>query len=182
MRPLKIPVRTSVSEQNKQLFDDLKSKVGFVPNIYAVFGYSSTALSRYLPFSTGKTSFNNREKEVISLVVSEINNCNYCLAAHTAIAKMNGFSESETLEIRSISVSFDSKIDVLAKITEQITKQKGVVEDEILQSFLSVGYTEEHLIDLILAIGSTNITNLLHNVTEIPIDFPVAPIRETQSA
>jgi len=37
---------------------------------------------------------------VIDLAVSEVNGCNYCLAAHTAIAKGAGFTEGQTLEFR----------------------------------------------------------------------------------
>jgi hypothetical protein len=42
-----------------------------------------------------------------------------------------------------------------------------------LSAFHAAGYTKENLVDLIMAIGIT-VTNLLHNVTEVPIDFPLA--------
>jgi alkylhydroperoxidase family enzyme len=37
----------------------------------------------------------------------------------------------------------------------------------------AAGYTKENLVDLIMAIGIITVTNL-HNVTEVPIDFPLA--------
>ncbi len=77
MKKFNVPTREHVSEENQQIFDALKSKLGFVPNIYATYAYSKSALNRYLTFSNGKTSLNNKEKEAINLIVSQINNCLY---------------------------------------------------------------------------------------------------------
>jgi alkylhydroperoxidase family enzyme len=65
----------------------LTAKLGFVPNIYATYAFSKDALARYMSFAGGKTSLNAKEKEAINLIVSQVNGCKYCLAAHTAIGK-----------------------------------------------------------------------------------------------
>ena len=85
MKQFNVPTKEQVSQENQQIFDHLKAKIGFVPNIYATYAYSSSALSRYLTFANGRTSLNNKEKEIINLIVSQINECTYCLAAHTAL-------------------------------------------------------------------------------------------------
>ena len=46
------------------------------------------------------SSFTAKEREAINLIVSQVNQCDYCFAAHTTIAKMRGFTEEDTLEIR----------------------------------------------------------------------------------
>ncbi|WP_431159506.1 carboxymuconolactone decarboxylase family protein, partial [Winogradskyella poriferorum] len=71
-------------------FDNLKNKLGFVPNLYATYSHSGTALENYLSFSSAKTSLTAKEKEVVNLAVSQVKECIYCLSAHTAIVKMNG--------------------------------------------------------------------------------------------
>ncbi|MCA9312151.1 MAG: carboxymuconolactone decarboxylase family protein, partial [Phycisphaerales bacterium] len=40
------------------------------------------------------------EREVIALAVAEANSCEYCAAAHTAIGKMSGLSDAQTVEAR----------------------------------------------------------------------------------
>jgi uncharacterized peroxidase-related enzyme len=175
MRPFNVPTRDEVTEQNRKIFDDLESKVGFVPNIYATYAHSEHAPARYLEFANGKTSLNNKEKEVINLVTSQINGCTYCLAAHTAIGKMNGFTEEETVELRKGHAPFNEKFDALAKLTKAIAENRGKVSDSLLQNFFDAGYSKENLVDVILNIGEKSTTNLLHNVTEIPVDFPEAP-------
>jgi uncharacterized peroxidase-related enzyme len=175
MRPLNVPEREEVTEQNQQIFDDMESKLGFVPNIYATYAHSKNALGRYLTFANGKTSLSNKEKEVINLVVSQVNGCTYCQAAHTALGKMNGFSEEQTIELRSGEASFDSKLDALVKLAGEIAENRGKVSDETLSNFFDAGYTKENLIDLIVNVGEKATTNFLHNVTQIPVDFPAAP-------
>ena len=47
-----------------------------------------------------KGSFPAKEKEAISLAVSETNGCGYCLSAHTALAQLAGFTNAETFGLR----------------------------------------------------------------------------------
>ncbi len=182
MRPFEVPTREDVTEQNQQIFDDLKSKVGFVPNIYATYAYSEHAPARYLAFANGKTSLNNKEKEVVNLVVSQVNGCTYCQAAHTAIGKMNGFEEGQIIELRQGRAPFSEKLDALAKLAKSISENRGKIDDDVLTAFFDAGYTKENLVDVILNIGDKTTTNFLHNVTDIPVDFPEAPeLTETLS-
>ncbi len=175
MKEFNVPKRDQVTHENQQIFDHLKSKLGFVPNIYATYAYSSSALSRYLTFANGRTSLNNREKEVINLIVSQVNECNYCLAAHTAIAKMNGFNDAQIIEFRKGYASFDTKFDALVKIASEIISNRGCIQESTLKKFYDTGYNNENLIDVIVAVGEKTITNFLHKATNIPVDFPIAP-------
>ncbi len=175
MQRFKVPTREEVSTNNQAIFDNLKNKLGFVPNIYAAMGHSDNALSNYLQFSGGATSFSKKEKEVIDLAISEVNGCSYCQAAHTAIAKMNGFTEAQTIELRKGTASWDTKLDVLAKISKSIAETRGNVSEDVKQKFYDAGYTQANLVDLVIAAGIINITNTFHNLTEVEIDFPEAP-------
>lgn len=175
MRPFNVPTRDKVTEQNQKIFDDLESKLGFVPNIYATYALSKNAPARYLTFANGSTSLNNKEKEVINLVVSQVNGCTYCQAAHTQLGKMNGFTEDETVELRQGEASFNEKFDALARLAKAITENRGNISDDALLNFFDAGYTKENLVDVIVNIGEKVTTNFLHNVTQIPVDFPAAP-------
>lgn len=174
MKQFNVPTKEQVSQENQQIFDHLKAKIGFVPNIYATYAYSSSALSRYLTFANGRTSLNNKEKEIINLIVSQINECTYCLAAHTAIGKMNGFNDEQIIELRRGSASFDIRFDALVKLASEIIKNRGTITESTLNSFYEVGYNDENLVDVIVAVGEKTITNFLHKVTNVPVDFPEA--------
>ncbi|WP_340103751.1 carboxymuconolactone decarboxylase family protein [Rhodohalobacter sp. 8-1] len=175
MRPFNVPIKNDVTEQNRAIFDDLESKLGFVPNIYATYALSDNTPARYLSFANGKTSLSNKEKEAINLIVSQVNGCVYCQAAHTQLGKMNGFTEDQTIELRKGTAGFNGKLDAIVKLTKAITGNRGVISDDVLRVFFDAGYTKENLVDVILNVGEKTTTNLLHNVTQIPVDFPEAP-------
>ncbi len=169
-----VPTRDEVNAENQKIFDNLKDSIGFVPNLFATYAYSDNALKNYLNFSNAKTSLKTKEKEVVNLAVSEVNNCEYCLSAHTTIAKMNGFTEDQILELRSGKASFDNKLDALAKLSRNITQNRGYADEEILENFFEAGWTKENLIDTISLVGDKTISNYINNTTNVPVDFPLA--------
>lgn len=174
MKNFNVPQRETVSANNQAIFDTLQKNVGFVPNLYAAFAQSEYALSTYLTLQNSKSTFKAKEKEVINLVVSEVNDCLYCLSAHTAIAKLNGFTEEQTIEIRKAEISFDSKLDALAKLVKSLTLHKGHADEESLANFYAADYTNASLVEAIILIGDKTITNYLYAATEIPVDWPLA--------
>ena len=175
MATFEVPSREEVNAQNQQIFDQLQSKVGMVPNIYATYAYSGTALSRYMQFANGPSSLSNKETEAINLVVSQVNGCTYCQAAHTGAAKQNGFTEDEILELRRGQAPFNTRLDALVKLAKSIITHAGKVDERKVDQFLQAGYSKENLVDVVVAAGAKSITNYLHNLTDIPIDFPEAP-------
>lgn len=182
MKTFNVPSRDQVSNNNQQLFHVLQKSIGKVPNLFATLAKSENALSTYLTLQNSKTSLRAKEKEVVNLVVSQVNDCVYCLSAHTVFAKMHGFTDAQILEIRAAEISFDTKLNALASLTESITTNRGKADEAALDAFFEVGYTEENLVDLIVLIGDKTITNYLHKTTQVPIDWPAVPALNTQLA
>ncbi len=181
MATINVPKREEVNATNQAIFDNLEKALGFVPNLYATYAHSDTALENYLNFSNAPTSLKAKEKEVVNLAVSQVNNCSYCLSAHTAIGKMNGFNEEQILELRAGNASFDSKLDALAKLAKNITENRGQADQQVVDNFLNAGYSKENLIDTIVLVGNKTISNYIHSTTQIPIDFPEAQPLETST-
>jgi uncharacterized peroxidase-related enzyme len=169
-----VPARDEVAPDNQPIFDNLKKALGFVPNLYATFAYSPTALGTYLALQNAKSSLTPKEREVINLVVSQVNECEYCLAAHTALGKMQGFTEAQILEIRRGGASFDPKLDGLARFAREVADKRGRITTAAREAFLSTGWTKTNLVDAIMIVGDKTISNYLYGVTKIPVDFPAA--------
>ena len=182
MTTFSVPTRDEVSEANQAIFDNLKKNLGFVPNLYATYAYSENALGTYLALQGAKSSLKAKEREVINLVVSQVNDCRYCQSAHTALGKMNGFTDDQILEVRRGAASFDTKIDALAKLVKGLVEDRGKTNPQLVENFFAAGYGKENLIDVIVVIGDKIISNFLHGVTQVPIDFPLAPELEAQIA
>lgn len=175
MTTINVPTREEVSASNQAIFDNLKKGFGVVPNLYATFALSETALATYLALQNAKSSLSGKAREVVNLVVSQVNECEYCLAAHTILGKKNGFTDEQIIEIRHGHVSFDVKLDALVRLTKGIAQSRGHVDQALVEAFFAAGWTKENLVDAIVIIGDKVVSNYLHSTTKIPVDFPAAP-------
>jgi AhpD family alkylhydroperoxidase len=164
-----------VSPANQAIFDNLKSKLGFVPNLYAILAHSEHALANYLAFQNGKSSIVGKAREVVDLVVSQVNSSEYCLAAHTVISKSIGFTDEQILEIRNGTAGFDPKLDALARLVRSVVVNRGHADAALVESFLASGWTKENLVDAVVVIGDRTVTTYLDAMTRVPVDFPAAP-------
>lgn len=175
MNPIHVPTRDQVSPANQALFDQLKKGLGMVPNLYATLALSEHALATYLALQGARSSITGKAREVVNLVVSQVNGCAYCLAAHTVIGGMVGFTPEQILEIRRGRASWDPKLDALARLVRGIALERGHADPAQVDAFLAAGWSQENLVDTIVTIGDKTVTNYLHATTQVPVDFPPAP-------
>lgn len=181
MRTFDVPTREQVAPAAQGIFDNLQKQIGMVPNLYATIGYSANALESYLGFqgAQAKGSFNAKEREAVFLVVSQVNGCAYCQAAHTALGKMNGFSEEETIELRQ-GKSQDARLNAIVALAADITASHGKPAEANVENFFLQGFDNAALIDLIALVADKTLANYVHNITQVPVDFPAArPIDES---
>jgi len=102
MPRLNVMTPEKASGKTREIYDDLTSRMGKVIDIFQGMGNSHAALKAYLAMSdalkAGELSVEDRE--VIYLAVSELNGCQYCVSAHTAIAGKAGMSGEQIVAAR----------------------------------------------------------------------------------
>ena len=130
---------------------------------------------RVVQHGTQNHSSAGKAREIVNLVVSQVNGCEYCLAAHTVIGKMSGFTDEQILEVRVGKASFDAKFDALARLVKNIAVNRGHADRALVDAFLAAGWTKANLVDVIVVIGDKTVTNYLHATTRVSVDFPAAP-------
>lgn len=175
MKTITVPTRDQVSAPSQEIFDALSKKMGMVPNLYATIGYSALALKALLEFEGAMThgAFSAREREAINLVVSQVNGCAYCLAAHTFVAGKQGISEEEIIGFRKGQAA-DPKLYAAVQLAKAIAENKGEAGDSVKASFFDAGYNEAALMELVGLITIRTFTNYVFALTQIPVDFPAA--------
>ena len=175
MKVLKALTTEQANAESKEIMNNIQQKLGRVPNLYATMANSSQLLGGYIAFeaSLKSGSFSTKENEVIALSVSQSNGCNYCLAAHSALAKMAGFSEAEVINIRK-GTADNPKLKALATLATEITNNKGKTSDDAVNNFFAQGYTHQSLAELIGMVAIRNITNYIYTNGNFEIDFPKA--------
>lgn len=125
MTTMHVPTRDQVSRANQALFDPLKKGLGMVPKLYATLALSEHALGNDLAFQNAKSSITGKAREVVNLVVGQVNGCACCLAAHTVIDGMVGFQPEQILDFRRGGARFDAQLDALAQRVKRIATERG---------------------------------------------------------
>jgi len=80
-----------VSPANQALFDSLQQGLGMVPNRYATLAHNDTAIGDDLSLQNRRSTLHAGKREVVNLMVGQVNRCQECLAAHTGrLSNCNG--------------------------------------------------------------------------------------------
>ncbi len=87
--------RRTADAQTNELLASVEKKMGRVPNIVATMANSPAVARAYLGLSQALAggSLSPQLREKLALAVGEQNNCDYCVAAHTALGKGAGLSD-----------------------------------------------------------------------------------------
>jgi uncharacterized peroxidase-related enzyme len=160
----------------KEIYDDLTKKMGKVINIFQGMGNSAAALNAYLSMSgaLSKGELSPQDREVVYLGVSQKNGCNYCLSAHTQLAKKAGMNEDQILNIRRFSPE-SSKHAALLKFVTRVMETHGFVDDADIAAVRDAGYSDGQIAESIAYIGLATYSNLFNHVYGTEVDFPQAP-------
>jgi len=160
--------------QTAAIYATITKALGGVPNLYQALGAHPQTLEAFLHLNAGLTSLSGADKEAIALAVAQVNDCDYCLAAHTFLGGKHGLSADETLVIRKGGAT-DPKRNALIRFTREVVENKGAVAEETYQAFLTAGYKEAQVPEVFLAVVQNIFTNYFNNFNNTEVDFPAAP-------
>lgn len=170
----RIPTRSpdQTPEQIKTLLKGVQKKMGLVPNMLRTLAHSQAALDGYLAFSShlsgGKLTPALREK--VALAVAERNECDYCIAAHSALSEKLGLDAQEILDARAAH-SADKRTNEALRFAVKIVETAGHVSDEDVQNLRRVGFVDEEIIELVSLVALNIFTNYINEVAQPANDF-----------
>ncbi len=166
--------------KTRELLDGIASKLGMVPNLMKTFAQSPAALQFFLSGSQALAGsvIPATVREQIDLVVSQENGCDYCLAAHTLLAKNLRLSDEQIAEARR-GRSEDPKTSAILAFASAIVERHGRLDDTDFATARLAGLSDAELADVIAAVALKIFTNYFAIATKVDIDFPAAPKLES---
>jgi uncharacterized peroxidase-related enzyme len=175
-RTLSLPQQSieTGSPKVREVLQKALKQVGFIPNMYGymsnVPGMLDTYLFGYNQFRT-ESGFNPVEQEVVFLTISRANGCHYCVAAHSFIADaMSKVPTEVTDAIRNGTAIPDAKLRALSEFVLQMLITQGRPEQSDVATFLAAGYTEQNVLDVLLAISVKTLSNYANHLFNTPLD------------
>lgn len=164
----------SAEPQAAQRLKEAQERLGFVPNMYANMANSPGVLETYLggyDRFRSESGFSPSEQEVIFLAISRFNGCTYCMAAHSMIAEKMSKVPSDVLKaLRAGTPLPDLRLQALAEFTHVMLASSGKPTPQDLQQFLSAGFRERAVLEIILAIAVKTLSNYSNHVFHTQTD------------
>jgi uncharacterized peroxidase-related enzyme len=163
----------SAPAASRPLLEGIQRAFGFVPNLFGVFAESPAALDGALAIfeAFSKSSLSTTEQQLVMLAVSEANDCGYCVAAHSTIAKRMVKVDPALVDAaRRREPLADAKLDALVRFTRQVVEQRGTLADADVAAFLDAGYTRAQVVEVLLGVGMKTFNNYVDHIAHTPLN------------
>jgi uncharacterized peroxidase-related enzyme len=173
MSPFTIHTPETAPAASRALLEGIQQAYGFVPNLFAVFAESPAALEGALAMARAfsHSTLTPVEQQLVALAVSEANDCEFCMAAHSTIAKRVAKAQPALVAaVRAREPLSDAKLDVLVVFTRRVVEQRGFVASADVAAFLEAGYTRAQLIEVLLGVGMKTFNNYVDHIAHVPLN------------
>jgi uncharacterized peroxidase-related enzyme len=171
MKPIEI---NDAQEPAKAILEAIKSKMGTIPNTYKMMANNPSLLVAYMKADETfrkDSGFTPQEQEVILLSIAVYNECTYCVAAHSFIAKhQSGLSKEIIDALRDRKVLPEAKYEALSKFAVSLTKERGFPSQEATNDLKQAGYTDQHVAGVITGVGMKTLSNYINHISEAEVD------------
>lgn len=159
--------------QSKALLKKVCDKFGFIPNQDKILAVSPSIYQAYnhsFDLFLGSSTLSLLEGQIVLMAVSYENNSPYCMALHSWGMEMTQCPQHIIDALRDNHPIKDVKLEVLRSFTRQLITTKGHLEEEIINNFLSHGYTHQNIIEIIGGIASKSIANYSNVIAKTSLD------------
>jgi uncharacterized peroxidase-related enzyme len=146
---------------------------GWVPNLGAVLALSLPMTRAVLAFDDAlrEGAITGAVAEQLAIAVSHENRCAYCLAAHSAAARAYRLAADDIAAARTARAS-DPKTAAALRFVQQLVRTRGHLDEEHLAAVRAAGWHDADIIELVGHALSTTLSNYLHHLSKVPIDYP----------
>ncbi len=145
---------------------------GFVPNLLAVLAEAPVALEGYTTLFGlfDRSSFTPVERQVVYLTVNYENDCHYCMAGHSVLARMAGMVPADIEALRNGLPPADARLNALHRFTVAMVRQRGFVDTAETDAFLAAGFSKAQILEVVLGIATKTLSNYTNHIAATPLD------------
>ncbi|TDV23317.1 alkylhydroperoxidase family enzyme [Paraburkholderia caballeronis] len=157
---------------SKTGLEDTKRAFGFVPNLQSYMAEAPELLAGYSALWDlfSKSTLTAHEQQVVYLTANFENDCHYCMAGHSTLAKMIKMDEGVIAALRAGTPLPDAKLEALHRFTTLVVRERGFVPDADVDAFLAAGYTRRNVLEVILGVATKVMSNYTNHIVHTPYD------------
>ncbi|GHD00126.1 carboxymuconolactone decarboxylase family protein [Novosphingobium pokkalii] len=159
-------------EAARPIFEGVKGAFGFVPNLQSYMAESPELLAGYTALWDlfSKTTLTVHEQQVVYLTANFENECHYCMAGHTTLAKMQKMGDDVIAALRAGTELPDARLEALHRFTTLVVRDRGFVADADVDAFIAAGFTRRNVLEVILGAATKLMSNYTNHIVHTPLD------------
>ncbi len=170
---LKIEQEIAVSEETESYFALCREKLGMVPNVLQAYAFNEKKLraftDMYNDLMLGDSALTKLQREMIAVVVSSINKCFYCLAAHgAAVRQLSGDPKlGEMLVMNYRAANLDPKTAAILDFAEKLTEQPQKIGEADREILRQEGFSDRDIWDIASVTAFFNMSNRVASAVDM---------------
>jgi AhpD family alkylhydroperoxidase len=128
-----------------------------------------------------KTTLSAHEQQVVCLTSNFENECQYCMAGHTTLAKMLNMDRAVIAALRDMDRAMiaalragtplsDARLEALHRFATLVVRNRGWVGDADVDAFLATGFTRQNVLEVVLGVATKVMSNYTNHIVHTPLD------------
>ncbi|AUQ59668.1 peroxidase-related enzyme [Phaeobacter inhibens] len=168
---LDLPMVDPLPPETQKYFDICQEKLGMVPNVLRANAFDIDKLNAftgmYNDLMLADSGLSKLEREMIAVVVSSINNCFYCLAAHgAAVRQLSGDPKLGEMLVMNYRVApLEPRQRAMLDFAAKATKASAEIEEADRQILRDHGFSDRDIWDIANVTGFFNMSNRVASAT-----------------
>ena len=162
----------SAPDASKPSLHDVQARFGAIPNLAGAMALSPVLIKAFVPIfdQVHGGSFSEQQIQTVLLTDAVTNVSTWAVALHTALGLKAGLSATDVEAIRSGRLPSDKKLSALSKLARTLIEKRGRLDDQDIGRFLDAGFSRELLLEVIMIVAASTITNYTGSVTKPPLE------------
>jgi alkylhydroperoxidase family enzyme len=162
----------SAPEKSKPLLELFNGAMGFVPNLPGAIANSPALADSLLGVfqNVHGGSFAEAENQILLLTNAVTNSSSWAVAFHTALALKQGIDPADVQAIRERKLPKPQRYAALSRLAKTLIEKRGRLTDDDVTTFLEAGFEKEQVLDVVLVVAASTMTNYAGKVTNPPLE------------
>lgn len=168
------PVYTldTAPELSRPALSGLAQAFGLVPNIAGAMAGSSRLINGLVGVfgQVHGGSFTEAEIQVLLLTNAVTNSAAWAVAFHSFLALKEGLAAADVDAIRQRRLPQDARLAALSRLARGLIENRGHIDDETSAAFMEAGFGQPLLLEVILVVAASTMTNYTASVAQPALD------------
>lgn len=166
--------------ESRAMLDQIHSAFGATPAMFQAAANSPAALKSlwggFAALAGGKLPA--QLKEQLAVAIADRNDCEYCLAAHTALGRKAGISAHDIAEAQA-GRSADPQTAAALSFALKVVERRAQLVDEDFATLRRAGFDDETIVEILAHVALNLFTNYINVALRVPVDFPAVKLRKS---